>query len=142
MHIHIFAADCLADSFPRCSAIMILAVTDSLLEIGFHQALHDTRMRSFVIVTLKLVHMSAVLSETNISNSFVFSVSLLNKTKSIMTYFPKDPAMLMSWINLKLRDFYGNLDDLCEDLEIDRNEVETILKQAGFEYNDELHKVW
>ena len=59
-----------------------------------------------------------------------------------MTYFPKDPAMLMSWINLKLRDFYGNLDDLCEDLEIDKNEVETILKQAGFEYNDELHKVW
>ena len=59
-----------------------------------------------------------------------------------MTYFPKDPAMLMSWINLKLRDFYGNLDDLCEDLEIDRNEVETILKQAGFEYNDKLHKVW
>lgn len=59
-----------------------------------------------------------------------------------MTYFPKDPAMLMSWINLKLRDFYGNLDDLCEDLEIDRNEVETILKQTGFEYNDELHKVW
>ena len=59
-----------------------------------------------------------------------------------MTYFPKDPAMLMSWINLKLRDFYGNLDDLCEDLEIDRNEVETILKQAGFEYNDELPKVW
>ena len=53
-----------------------------------------------------------------------------------MTYFPKDPAMLMSWINLKLRDFYGNLADLCEDLEIDRNEVETILKQAGFEYND------
>mgnify|MGYP003466345668 FL=1 len=59
-----------------------------------------------------------------------------------MTYFPKDPAMLMSWINLKLRDFYGNLDDLCEDLEIDRNEVESILEQAGFEYNDELHKVW
>ena len=59
-----------------------------------------------------------------------------------MTYFPKDPAMLMSWINLKLRDFYGNLDDLCEDLEIDRNEVETILKPAGFEYNDELHTVW
>lgn len=59
-----------------------------------------------------------------------------------MTYFPKDPAMLMSWINLKLRDFYGNLDDLCEDLEIDRNEVESILRQAGFEYNDELHKVW
>lgn len=59
-----------------------------------------------------------------------------------MTYYPKDPAMLMSWINLKLRDFYGDLDELCDDLEIDRNEVETILKQAGYEYNDPLHKVW
>ena len=58
MHIHIFAADCLADSFPRRSAIMILAVTDSLFKIGFHQAIHDTRMRSFVVVTLKLVHKS------------------------------------------------------------------------------------
>ena len=47
-----------------------------------------------------------------------------------MAYYPKDPAMLMSWINLKLRDFYGDLDELCDDLEIDRNEVETILKQA------------
>ena len=55
---------------------------------------------------------------------------------------PRDPIILLSFVNLKLRDFYGNLDDLCEDLEIDRNEVETILKQAGFEYNDELHKVW
>ena len=59
-----------------------------------------------------------------------------------MNYFPKDPAMLMSWINLKLRDFYGGLDELCDDLEIDRNEVESILKQDGYEYNDQLHKVW
>ena len=50
--------------------------------------------------------------------------------------------MLMSWINLKLRDFYGGLDELCDDLEIDRNEVEDILKQGGYEYNDQLHKVW
>ncbi len=59
-----------------------------------------------------------------------------------MTYFPKDPAMLMSWINLKLRDFYGNLDDLCDDLEIDKEDVISILEQAGYEYNDQLHKVW
>lgn len=59
-----------------------------------------------------------------------------------MNYYPKDPAMLMSWINLKLRDFYGGLEELCEDLEIDRQEVEDILKQAGYEYNEQLHKVW
>lgn len=59
-----------------------------------------------------------------------------------MTYYPKDPAMLMSWINLKLRDFYGDLDELCDDLEIDRDEVISILAQGGFEYNDQLHRVW
>jgi hypothetical protein len=59
-----------------------------------------------------------------------------------MTYYPKDPAMLMSWINLKLRDFYGDLNELCEDLEIDKDDVISILEQAGYEYNDQLHKVW
>ena len=59
-----------------------------------------------------------------------------------MAYYPKDPAMLMSWINLKLRDFYGGLDELCEDLEIDRNDLEDRLAKAGFEYNSELNKFW
>ena len=59
-----------------------------------------------------------------------------------MNYFPKDPAMLMSWINLKLRDFYGDLNELCDDLEINLEEVENILKEGGYEYNEQLHKVW
>ncbi len=59
-----------------------------------------------------------------------------------MTEYPKDPAMLMSWTNLKLRDYYGSLDELCEDLEIDRNELENALNKAGFEYNPELNKFW
>lgn len=59
-----------------------------------------------------------------------------------MTDYPKDPAMLMSWTNLKLRDYYKSLDDLCDDLEIDRNELENKLNQAGFEYNAELNKFW
>lgn len=58
------------------------------------------------------------------------------------TDYPKDPAMLMSWVNLKLRDFYGSLDELCEDLEIDRKEIEDRLAKAGFEYNAELNKFW
>lgn len=59
-----------------------------------------------------------------------------------MSYYPKDPAMLMSWTNLKLRDFFGSLDELCEDLEIDRNEIEKILNDAGFEYNQKLNRFW
>lgn len=59
-----------------------------------------------------------------------------------MTDYPKDPAILMSWVNMKLRDFYGSLDELCEDLEIDRNDLEERLGKAGFEYNAELNKFW
>lgn len=59
-----------------------------------------------------------------------------------MAEYPKDPAMLMSWTNMKLRDFYGSLDELCDDLEIDRNELESKLNAAGFEYNKELNKFW
>ncbi|MBQ2112718.1 MAG: DUF4250 domain-containing protein [Bacteroidales bacterium] len=59
-----------------------------------------------------------------------------------MTDYPKDPAMLMSWVNMKLRDFYGSLDELCDDLEIDRNDLEERLGKAGFEYNAELNKFW
>jgi hypothetical protein len=59
-----------------------------------------------------------------------------------MTEYPKDPAMLMSWVNMKLRDFYGSLDELCEELQIDRKELENRLNEAGFEYNQDLNKFW
>ena len=32
---------------------------------------------------------------------------------------PKDPMMLMSFINMKLRDFYPTLDALCDDMDFD-----------------------
>jgi len=45
---------------------------------------------------------------------------------------PKDPVMLLSYVNLKLRDYYSGLDALCEDLGIDRQEVTD--KLAGIDY--------
>lgn len=59
-----------------------------------------------------------------------------------MTAYPKDPAMLLSWVNMKLRDFYPNLEALCKDLEIEQKELEDALISAGFEYNRELNKFW
>ncbi len=55
---------------------------------------------------------------------------------------PKDPMMLFSLINMKLRDFYPTLDALCEDLSIDKSEIIDRLKEAGFEYNQEQNKFW
>lgn len=59
-----------------------------------------------------------------------------------MDEFPKDPAILMSFLNMKLRDFYSNLDDLCDDLAIDRRELEDYLAANNLEYNAELNKIW
>ncbi len=59
-----------------------------------------------------------------------------------MNNIPKDPIMLMSWLNLKLRDFYPDLDSLCDDLELDRQDIEERMKAAGFEYSEEHRKFW
>lgn len=50
---------------------------------------------------------------------------------------PNDPVMLMSVINLKLRDFYSNLDALCEDMNVDKSELLKKLSSADFEYDEE-----
>ena len=55
---------------------------------------------------------------------------------------PKDPMMLFSVINMKLRDFYPSLDALCDDLHVDKNEIVSRLKEAGFEYNEQQNKFW
>ena len=36
--------------------------------------------------------------------------------------------VLLSVVNTKLRDFYSNLDDLCNDLDEDKDEIINLLK--------------
>ena len=59
-----------------------------------------------------------------------------------MTDYPKDPMMLMSWVNMKLRDFYPDLETMCEDLGIAPEDIIGRLEAAGYEYNRELNKFW
>ena len=48
---------------------------------------------------------------------------------------PKDPMMLMSVINMKLRDFYKDLDTLCQDLNINQEELIEKLADIDYEYD-------
>lgn len=48
---------------------------------------------------------------------------------------PNDPAMLLSFVNLKLRDFYKSLDDMCEDLGVSKEEIEEKLRSIDYEYD-------
>lgn len=49
---------------------------------------------------------------------------------------PKDPVMLLSYVNLKLRDYYGTLDLLCEDLDVERGEIVEKLAQINYHYDE------
>lgn len=54
----------------------------------------------------------------------------------------KDPMILFSFINMKLRDEYSSLSALCEDMEIEEEELTAKLKSVGFEYSEENNKFW
>ena len=47
---------------------------------------------------------------------------------------PSDPDMLASFLNMKLRDQYASLDALCDDLELNKDEIVKKLLEADYEY--------
>ena len=53
---------------------------------------------------------------------------------------PNDPAILLSYINTQLRDFYPSLDELCASLTLDKCELCAKLLQIGYEYKDERNQ--
>ncbi len=42
--------------------------------------------------------------------------------------------MLLSMVNMLLRDEYGSLDELCAAMDVDKEDLKRKLKDAGFEY--------
>ena len=52
-----------------------------------------------------------------------------------MAGLPKDPFILFSVLNMKLRDFYGSLDALCEDMDEDKQQLLDTMAAAGFRYD-------
>ena len=52
---------------------------------------------------------------------------------------PEDPFMLLSFINMKLRDEeYEDFNDLCRSLDCDGKQLEDTLREAGFTYNPDI----
>ena len=49
---------------------------------------------------------------------------------------PNDPAILLSFVNTKLRDYYSSLDVMCDDMELDRKQIEEKLRTIGYEYKE------
>ena len=53
---------------------------------------------------------------------------------------PKDPMILLSVVNTKLRDHYDSLDALCQDMEIEKEELTDRLGQIDYEYMEERNQ--
>lgn len=49
---------------------------------------------------------------------------------------PKDKFMLLSIINMKLRDQYGSLDALCDDMDVDKAKLIADLSEIGYAYDE------
>lgn len=52
---------------------------------------------------------------------------------------PTDNEMLLSLVNMKLRDRYADLTELCDDLEWCEEEVVSRLRSIGYGYDGELN---
>ena len=48
---------------------------------------------------------------------------------------PKDPMILLSWVNTHLRDDDTDLDALCRAQDLSRKELESTLAAIGYRYD-------
>ncbi|HIZ79871.1 MAG TPA: DUF4250 domain-containing protein [Candidatus Lachnoclostridium stercorigallinarum] len=53
---------------------------------------------------------------------------------------PKDPAMLLSYVNTQLRDNYPSLEEMCQALGESREEIEKTLGTIDYEYSPEQNR--
>lgn len=54
--------------------------------------------------------------------------------------YPKDPAMLYSFVNMKLRDEYPDLISLCEAMGVSESDLCRRLGAAGFSYDPSANR--
>lgn len=53
---------------------------------------------------------------------------------------PKDPVILLSLINTKLRDFNSSLDDLCKEYNLDKEYITEMLSMIDYHYDEFKNK--
>lgn len=53
---------------------------------------------------------------------------------------PNDPVMLLSFINMKLRDQYSSLDSLCDDMNADKDMIIEKLCKINYEYDEKINQ--
>ena len=72
-------------------------------------------------------------------NSTTIEPSLKTQYKEDFS-MPKDPVMLLSFVNTQLRDNYNTLEELCKSYMISEEEITNKLKSINYEYNTEKNQ--
>lgn len=57
-----------------------------------------------------------------------------------MAVIPKDPLILLSYLNTQLRDRYASLEALCEDMGLEATQIREKLAEVGFSYDEEKNQ--
>lgn len=57
-----------------------------------------------------------------------------------MTVIPKDPVMLLSYINTQLRDFYPSLEEFCKTKDVSRMQVVKSLEKINYKYDEQQNR--
>lgn len=58
----------------------------------------------------------------------------------MLNHLPNDPMLCLSVVNTKLRDFYKDIDALCQDLGLDKAELTEKLKSIDYEYDSDSNQ--
>ena len=73
-----------------------------------------------------------------VTDVIIFCNNYVNKKgKDPMSAIPKDHMILLSYINTQLRDNYSSLEELCQAMDLDEDQIKKTLSDIGFEYEPE-----
>ena len=53
---------------------------------------------------------------------------------------PNDPAILLSFLNTQLRDFYPSLEEFCKSNDVDMQTITAKLSMIGYKYDPEQNR--
>lgn len=53
---------------------------------------------------------------------------------------PKDPMMLLSYLNTQLRDFYPSFEELCKSMDLDADSLKKQLETIDYHYDPTLNR--
>jgi len=65
---------------------------------------------------------------------------ILQKKGELMNQIPKDPVMLLSYVNTQLRDFYPTLEEFCKAFGVSADGLKETLKAIGYIYDQEKNQ--